>query len=562
MKSAQLAYLLSFSAVLIPWLGFSANLMPEYTREKKKEIYAAHPDQPPETFLSDQARSDLHFDLLFQALDRAELAAGSVEFQRLLLPTSDMEKLNGRHQILMELLQNEELFSRLEQIINQFKNKYESIFISLLDKNVLPDKSALQQCLNGLLLSVSCVWAANSARRHVAQDRALMREAGRFGWFDLAGSIYIEAVNGLGLAYFAYENLATAYTTVYEVDEFVLQFANAFVALERINQIVLSSSVLAKSFPAFSDFKAYGETNKDLGQILEKLESRANAQETAWAYWHMKDSISLYDEIRASKNNFAVVLWWAARIDAYMSVIRWIKEKKAKGESATFVKFRDGKRPSCQLSNLTNPTIPNSVENSFDINGHVVLTGPHALGKTSSMRSIAYAYIMAQSILAVPAGDNALLVPVFDIKTYFNVGDSNGESSFQAEFRRMGELLYAAQKAQDSTLLVIDEPFAKTPSLVGEILTNQFLERVVDQPCVSFLLSTHLETPSHFADTRPDVIQNLQPEVRRNGNGFGTTYKIVPGAANWWLNNKDDQTNKYIRWLISQQENAEDLWFN
>ena len=566
MTNIKIASLLSsFFAFFVANYGFSTNLLPEYSHSQKEEIYAAHPLQPVETFLSYQTAKDLDVSLLAKAIDRTKFASGSVEFSRLMQPTDNMKKLERRRQILLELLQDDsKLFYEFELALQQFTNKHEALFISLLDGNVLPEMSVASQLTTGIFTGLSSILSVADSKRHIVQDRVSMKQARWYSWLNLARGIYIEFAGGLYLAYLTYGNLNTVAHTIYEVDEFVLRFADALVAMEKINKIILSSPILAESFPVFSDFKKIGKKNEHITWTLEKLESRAQAQDTAWVYWHMKDSIMLYDSIRNLKNSFAHTLWWVARIDAYMSVIRWIKEKEAKGEDVTFINFnKNALRPHCHLQNLTNPTIANSVGNDFDIDGHAVFTGPHALGKTSSMRSIAYAHIMAQSILVVPA-KTALLVPVSNIKTYFNVGDSNGESSFQAELRHMTELLSFAEqnKNKQPMLFLIDEPFAKTPSLVGNQLIERFLNKTVDIPNLSMLLSTHLEVPSRFVDTRRDIMQNLQPEIKKSNETFVTTYKIIPGAADWWFENKNDQTNAYVKWLIRKQQDAVELWFN
>ncbi len=544
--------------------GFAEDLFPDYSKEQKAKIYATLSLQEVETFLTYQALKDLEVPLLITAIDRTHLASGSVEFARLLQPTSNMDKLQRRRLILEELLKNDStLFEALEQTLREFSNKDENLFISLVDGDILPNMSASSKLGTGIVTTVMSLLALGDTKRHIISDRANMRQTSWLSWLNSARSIYIEIIGGIYLSYYAYQNLNEAYQTIDETDQFVFKFARAVMVMEKINAIIQSSATLSNAFPAFQDFKNISRQDQNLAWTLEKLASRADAQDSFWAYWHMKDSMILYDQIRSLKMQFANILWWISRIDAYMSVIRWIKEREKNGEDVTFVTYiKDAHRPQYQLQNLTNPTIENSVANDFNINGHAILTGPHALGKTSSMRSIAYAHIMGQSIVVVPA-KKAAFAPVFNIKTYFNVGDSNGESSFQAELRRMTELLaFATQNSSNQPILFfIDEPFAKTPSLVGNHLMQQFLNKTVDAPNLSMLLSTHLEIPSQFAENHKDVMQNLQPEVRKINSNFLTTYKIVPGAAHWWFENEDNQTNDYIKWLMSKQLDTVKLWF-
>ena len=542
-------------------LGFSQNLIRSYSKEQKQQIYSLLPFQKIETFLSYQAAKELEVPLMVQAIDRTRLASGSVEFARLMQPTSDLNKLNNRRQILEKLLKNNsKLFDELEETLFYFQ-KHEDLFISLFDKDVLPDKSVGQQLGLGISGVLFSLLRTGDAKRHIVSDKKSMTQ--QTGWLRYANlwrSMALNFVGGLAVLYQSGEQLRQAYQTIKEVDQFLSEFAQVVMLLEKTNQIIQTSPTLAQFFPAFSDFKELSIQHTNLAWTLEKLNQRTLNENVIWQYLH---TISLYDQIRALKSDFANGFWWISRIDAYLSVIRWIKERQNNGEPITFATYNlTANRPEYHLKELYNPLFENAIPSDFEAKEHVVLTGPHALGKTSGMRSIAYAHIMAQSITVVPAQE-AYLAPLEALQTYFNIGDSNGESSFQAELRRMTEMLALSKQNTHGKpmLFLIDEPFAKTPSRIGNNLMERFLNKTIDIQNLGLILSTHLEYPSSFAKTRPDRMQNLQPEIQSTPSGFKTTYRIMPGAADWWLENKNNETHHYIEWLIKKEADAAELWF-
>ncbi|MDA0713055.1 MAG: hypothetical protein O2897_03600 [bacterium] len=536
--------------------------IPRYSVEEKVKLYSLIDFISIDTFLTYQAAKDLDVPLLAKVLDRTFLAS-SVEFVRLLQPTNDMEVLSTRRNILDELLKDDaKLYYDLERELKEFSKHYEDQFIHLLDKDHWPDIALSRDVFSGIFKSFFIALSVGDIFRHARADFAQRQNVGFMARLSLLRSVGLEALGGLFIGYSTYQDTDSWQKAFNEVDDFVMQFAKGFESLEKINQIVNSSSLLAKAFPVFNDFKIEATRDRNLAWVFNKLDEKIASAESVWSYWSAKDVTSVYHQIKIHRRYFADALWWVSRVDAYLSVIRWMKERQDAGDNVAFVEFdSSGVKPNYALQGLTAPTIPHAVPNNFNINGHGLITGPHALGKTSSLRAIAYAHIMGQSINVV-AAKKAVIVPVANIGTYFNVGDSVGESSFAAEFRHMTELLSVLESSVKSEpqLFLIDEPFAKTTFVVGNNLIERFLTKIIKYSNLGLLMSTHLQSPVEFATIHSDIVQNFQPEIKREQNDYLVTFKIIPGAADWWFKNTNNQTSEYIEWLIKKHVGAYELW--
>jgi DNA mismatch repair ATPase MutS len=213
------------------------------------------------------------------------------------------------------------------------------------------------------------------------------------------------------------------------------------------------------------------------------------------------------------------------------------------------------------LENVYNPLIhsekqvSNSLQLGTDFSAqHIMLTGPHGCGKTTIMKTIAYAYILGQSILLVPA-TNAHISPLTKIGTYLNVADnfSKGLSSFMAERQQMDTLRALANNvtASDRCLIIVDEPYAKTVQTVGEELVYNFILELYNNPQLTMLVASHFEKPALLEQKTKRAIVNYQPELLEPQPGsFIRTFKIIPGKARWWFENPQRRSD-FVEWLAT-----------
>jgi DNA mismatch repair ATPase MutS len=112
-----------------------------------------------------------------------------------------------------------------------------------------------------------------------------------------------------------------------------------------------------------------------------------------------------------------------------------------------------------------------------------------------------------------------------------------------AEKRRLDTLINTIDKLKnsDAYFFIVDEPCRGTIERVSEQFVIQLCNKLAEnEKCVS-VLATHLEKPTFVAQENPQYL-NYQMELQDNEYAFVRTFKLLPGAADWWFNNEPKRT--------------------
>lgn len=124
--------------------------------------------------------------------------------------------------------------------------------------------------------------------------------------------------------------------------------------------------------------------------------------------------------------------------------------------------------------------------------GSAFFTGPNMAGKSTFLKAVAVASLLAHAGCAVPA--QAMEFPV--VATLVSTGQPTeslhaGESLYLAEVRRI-RFMAEALLASGSMLAIVDEPFRGTNLPDAREATLAVVARLVDHPNVIVLIASHL----------------------------------------------------------------------
>jgi DNA mismatch repair protein MutS len=160
----------------------------------------------------------------------------------------------------------------------------------------------------------------------------------------------------------------------------------------------------------------------------------------------------------------------------------------------------------------------------------VILTGPNMGGKSTYLRQVALAAIMAQmgGYVAARAAELGLVDRVF---TRVGAGDNliRGQSTFLVE---MSETAYILRQATPRSLVLLDEIGRGTSTFDGLSLAWAVAEYLHDHPRLGCktLFATHYHELTELALTRSGV-RNMQVAVREWGERIVFLRKVIPGPA-------------------------------
>jgi len=170
--------------------------------------------------------------------------------------------------------------------------------------------------------------------------------------------------------------------------------------------------------------------------------------------------------------------------------------------------------------------VPNDVD--LPRGAVAVITGPNMSGKSTYMRAVALAVVLAQTGSFVPA--QAASLPVFD-RLFTRVGASDDIAGGQSTFmREMSELTEILHDAGPDSLVLLDEVGRGTATTDGRAIARAAAEFVHDELGATALFATHYHGLTDLADERERVF-NLHFTATREDGDVTFLHRVVPGAS-------------------------------
>ncbi|MBQ7423027.1 MAG: DNA mismatch repair protein MutS [Prevotella sp.] len=271
---------------------------------------------------------------------------------------------------------------------------------------------------------------------------------------------------------------------------------------------------------------------KELKNILARVDRRSNEL-----------CLFLFDALFL--NDFFIVrdfLHWQQRyIVAFDTWIRATSEMDALVSMATFAynepsaveaEVVDSDAVVYETQDIRHPFLgEKGIGNDFNIENthYYIITGANMAGKSTFLRALGVNYILAMNGLPVFA--KRLRVSVFQLFTSMRTTDdlAHGISYFNAELRRLQQLLEVVAVENRPVLIILDEILKGTNSLDKLNGSRMFLEHV-SRKNVSGVVATHDLELSKMADERPDRFHNYCFEIEL-GTQVTYTYKLTEGIA-------------------------------
>ncbi|MEM1165052.1 MAG: DNA mismatch repair protein MutS [Planctomycetota bacterium] len=167
-----------------------------------------------------------------------------------------------------------------------------------------------------------------------------------------------------------------------------------------------------------------------------------------------------------------------------------------------------------------------------------LITGPNMAGKSTYIRSVALAALLAHAGSFVPA-DTATIGLTDRLFTRIGADDAlhRGQSTFMVEMVETANILH---HATNQSLVILDEIGRGTSTLDGLSLAWSIVEQLagvgvktesVDHPAPRTLFATHYHELTTLAERHAGRIANLHAEAREFNDQIIFLHRITPGAA-------------------------------
>lgn len=250
--------------------------------------------------------------------------------------------------------------------------------------------------------------------------------------------------------------------------------------------------------------------------------------------------LASYKVMQEVKDEFIQPLEAVGELDAYLSMAKLVKEHEHKRAGYSFVHFIEREKPMVQAVNFWNPfispdvVVPNSITLGADNQpGNVVITGPNTGGKSTVIKGVLLALVLAQSFGIAPAQE-LTMTPFAKLNCHLNITDdiAAGTSLFKAEVLKAKELITGvrALKPNEFSCTAMDEAFNGTEPKAGAEASYKFSEQLASLDNSLVLLATHFPELTKLEQT--NRFRNLQVKVIKHEDGsLERPFKLEPGIS-------------------------------
>jgi DNA mismatch repair ATPase MutS len=173
----------------------------------------------------------------------------------------------------------------------------------------------------------------------------------------------------------------------------------------------------------------------------------------------------------------------------------------------------------------------NYKSNTICLNKNILITGPNAAGKTTTIKSLLINTILSQQI-GYGCYKSAIISPYDYFHSYLNIPDTSGRDSlFQAEARRCKDILECiTNNPEKNHLCIFDEIYSGTNPNDAVMCAKLYLKYMNKQSNVNYIITTHYIQMCEFFDTDSNVI-NMKMDVIENEDKIDYLYKLVDGIS-------------------------------
>lgn len=472
--------------------------------------------------------------------------------QRPVSPTDQSGIVGFRMNAIMQLVNNPELKKQVEEILEDAAEQ-EIIAMELMSNTfkgqTCPEIQALQMLkeqkhpLYGFINFMNtnfiakaygtvsnifftpCLWAGTVSIGYLATLNDYERyEAGLFmSSADCA-------------IYSAYTGLLAAVIT-YAVYDDLTKSGQKRVKMRALNKLIHAAESieeLCNESNLATQFKMSLITNSAGVALVEGLKYTRYENEADYCFNVPAVHTFLY-EVYQNEDQLAQVFASIAEMDAYNAIATKMLEGQGTDHEFCFAQVMTSAQPQVVSTGFWNVLVPGAVINSMKMNQHVILTGPNAGGKTTSIRAILQNIVFAQTY-GIAAAEQFAYTQFDALLSYLNISDDliNGYSLFASEVKRAKELLEIIKALQPTQKLffALDELFTGTASEQGEKCAYEFIKKTATFDGTLFIYATHFDKLKDLGKQNIGLMNcKVDAPIKNNDGKLVYPYTLSAGAS-------------------------------
>ena len=508
-----------------------------------------------ELFSGNQSRKNC----LLRFVSRTQTVCGEIVLARLLsAPVVPAEEILQRQEAIRLLVENEEVFGQVEQLLLSIKES-EGSLASFLKEKTLQEKHLFDSMLYSSLPKIDKFWNKNKYALELSHQYSNVMNGlfvlacpAALAWlsnsvacsvlgvrdrFSMSNhphamrSLQAQALFTPLFAYIGAKQTTTKFKVLKKVQKDIIALSTIVKNMKRLRE-VLEENKLTATFLKLDSIQALFEKSSSISEELKVavnlLQSKSFSGKPSIFSFFGK-VLEAHKRVSECKNELADAFYDLGTIDAFFSMAKLYKEHQDKAACYSFVTFVDSPTPVLKLVDFWNPfvdvetVVTNDVEvGTVDHPRNLLITGVNEGGKSTALKGVFMDIILAQTFGMV-AARACQLTPFAKLVAHLNVIDDTADrtSLYKAEVDRAKGLLVTLDGLQEGEFMfgVLDEIFNATDPRRGEAGAYGIAKHIAkrDNSCV--LLATHFSKLTDLEQDTNEGYHNYHVKADRLDDG-------------------------------------------
>lgn len=391
--------------------------------------------------------------------------------------------------------------------------------------------------------------------RELIQNHAIAKIFTSFHEIDFGEKIYL-IVSAAFYLFSIYQNILTCirfYSNMKKIHDYLDKFKQYISFTTKLMDYHLNKSVKLTTFSKFNDtvlkyknilFKINEEIDQvsifsfsfskitEIGHIMHIFYQLFDNKEYNEAFQFSFGFNGYYNLLHGFSENISIT---KLNKTTFIGKTNWKSEKgnekKRKGKGKNERKELKVKPVFKKMFYPKFISDPSVVTNDCNLDKNMIITGPNASGKTTTLKSALINILLSQQI-GFGCFESLELKPYDNFHCYLNIPDTSGRDSlFQAEARQCKEIIDCINLEENETnFCIFDELYSGTNPEEAVSSAKGFLQYIVKMDNVTCLLTTHY-TKLCKKLAKNNRIQNFNMMTVKKNDNFEYTYKLIEGIS-------------------------------
>lgn len=349
----------------------------------------------------------------------------------------------------------------------------------------------------------------------------------------------------------AYQSLKSNKKTfdgVHEQQKVLLNSSSLIRSMKETCKLIHNNSEIASLLPEYAKLAELFDKNSDnissdLKYLIKELLSSTFKGDDSYWISNQGKIIATYHLLMRVHTELVPYLQAFGGIDTLVATINFYNEYKTHNNAQVCIaQFVDQETPMINASNFWHPMIDadkvvtnNLAMGTVAANANLIITGPNAGGKTTTLTALMTNIIFAQAF-GIATASELMITPFAKIHSYLDITTNliEGESLFKAEVNRSKQLKesIASCTTGQKAFTIIDEIFSGTNQEVASQIATQFAQGLGNQKHAMTIITTHIPEMTNLED-KTSCFQNFKvadATVHEDGS-ITYPFKLVQGKS-------------------------------